>query len=142
MAELVLAAILAASFAVYGAYKYQAAETNDYNSFVIKANIFESRIRSLEGQLKEASAMEKSTTDLVKSLSEKNSDNEKEIAYLQDHCAKIRDSQISLRESLSSKRPIVKFSQPVPVNIVLNKGNSADAKLVKKVKSQIKELSK
>lgn len=45
---------------------------------------------------------------------------EAECARLQEHCAKLREAQLTLQEMISNKRPIVKFSGPVPVEIFTN----------------------
>ena len=59
-----------------------------------------------------------------------------EIEDLQEHCAKLRESQINIKDMLSNKRPSIKLTVPVPVSI------QANPETVKKIKSQLKGLSK
>lgn len=61
-----------------------------------------------------------------------------EIDNLQEHCAKIREQQIELKDKVSSKRPVLKLNQPIEVRFATN---SFDQELVKKVKKQMKAVS-
>lgn len=61
-----------------------------------------------------------------------------EIDNLQEHCAKLREGQITIREIMSKKRPVMKMQGPIEVQIVTPQQKiKADAI---KVKKQIKEL--
>lgn len=61
-----------------------------------------------------------------------------ELDKLQDHCARLREQQIELKDKLASKRPVINISTPIPVSIT---PTQADPKLMNKLKKQIKEVS-
>ena len=61
-----------------------------------------------------------------------------EIDQLQEHCARLREQQIELKDKLASKRPVINISTPIPVSIT---PTQADPKLMKKLKTQLKEVS-
>jgi FtsZ-binding cell division protein ZapB len=63
--------------------------------------------------------------------------NQKEIENLQEHCAKLREGQIQIRDKIAGKRPILKVTTPVPVQVV----SPSSPELIKKVKKQMKGLS-
>lgn len=63
---------------------------------------------------------------------------EAEVDHLQEHCAKLRESHITLKELLSRKRPVTKIQGPIEVQVVTPQQKlKSDAA---KVKKQIKEL--
>lgn len=63
---------------------------------------------------------------------------EAEVDHLQEHCAKLRESHITLKELLSRKRPVTKIQGPIEIQVVTPQQKlKADAA---KVKKQIKEL--
>lgn len=63
---------------------------------------------------------------------------EAEVEHLQEHCAKLRESHITLKELLSRKRPVTKIQGPIEIQVVTPQQKlKADAA---KVKKQIKEL--
>lgn len=65
-----------------------------------------------------------------------------EIDNLQEHCAKIREQQIQLKDQLANKRPVLKVTTPIPVQVVGSQTTQkADPKLINKIKKQIKDVS-
>lgn len=61
-----------------------------------------------------------------------------DVDNLQEHCAKLRESQISIKEMIASRRPITKIQGPIEVQIVTPQAKlKADAQ---KVKNQIKDM--
>lgn len=83
-------------------------------------------------------AIEKIRKDLV-CYTEKIDRTDKEIDNLQEHCARLRESIIDVREVVASKRPIHRHD-PIQINLphglVLQKGT------VKEIKNKMKEFSK
>jgi hypothetical protein len=65
-----------------------------------------------------------------------------ELDVFRDQVADTREKQIKLRDALSRKRPQLTFSSPVPVELINNAKLKTPVKEVKKLKEQIKELSK
>lgn len=89
-------------------------------STVAQAN---TRIKSLEDKIA-------CYTQLVDKSSE-------QVDNLQEHCAKLREGQITIREMMSKKRPITKVQGPIEIQIVTQQQKiRADAL---KVKKQIKD---
>lgn len=81
-------------------------------------------------------AIEKIRKDLV-CYTEKIDRTDKEIDNLQEHCYKLRESLIDVREIVAGKRPIHRH-QPISVTIapeVLKPGDT-----IKKIKKQMKEF--
>jgi hypothetical protein len=60
---------------------------------------------------------------------------DEQLDNLQEHCAKLRDSQIDLRELLSKKRPIHRHD---PIVISVHSGKVKE--LIPKLKKQLEEL--
>lgn len=60
---------------------------------------------------------------------------DEQLDNLQDHCAKLRESQIDLREILSKKRPIHRHD---PIVISVQSGKVKD--IIPKIKKQLEEL--
>lgn len=66
-----------------------------------------------------------------------------EIDSLQEHCAKIREQQIQLKDQLASKRPVLKITTPIPVSVVpaQRQPPGPNPETIKKLKKQLKEVS-
>ena len=62
---------------------------------------------------------------------------DKDIVSLHQYCAKLKDSEIDLREKLSKKRPIIKFDTPITFEVV-----QREVKTGQGVKALIKEKKK
>lgn len=78
----------------------------------------------------------------IKELSEKIScvesklkDIKVDVDDVQEHCSKVREQQMQLRDQLSNKRPVIKMASPLSIQIV-------DQKTVNQIKKQLKEVSK
>ena len=63
----------------------------------------------------------------IEKLSESCKDNESSIVNLQVFCTKMKETQIDMQDKISNKRPVLKFMQPVPVEIVDKKGRGVKA---------------
>lgn len=66
-----------------------------------------------------------------------------EIDNLQEHCAKIREQQILLKDQLANKRPVLKVTTPIPVQVVpsVKQAPQPNPETIKKLKKQLKEVS-
>jgi hypothetical protein len=131
MAESALIAALFGSVAIYIIYKYYQNEVMEYNQVANTTTMVQVRVKALEKRLEDLDGLSKKVFDRVAEL-------ETDVTEVQDHCAKIRDAQISLRDKLSRKRPIIELRQPVPVEIT----HKPPTKTLKKAAKQIQELSK
>jgi septal ring factor EnvC (AmiA/AmiB activator) len=65
-----------------------------------------------------------------------------EIDNLQEHCARIREQQIQLKDQLANKRPVLKVTTPIPVQIQSITTPKPDPKMVKRIQKQLDGLSK
>lgn len=66
-------------------------------------------------------------------ISNKRSINAKtECARLQEHCAKLRESQIQLQDMISKRRPVVTFKGPIPIEVYTNPKSTATGVPVKR----------
>ncbi len=67
---------------------------------------------------------------------------ERDVDHLQEHCAKLRESQIDIRNMLSSKRPVLKVTTPIPVDMVQRpEAPKPNPALINKIKKQLKGVS-
>lgn len=108
------------------------------------------RLKELENLLTSNISTVSSANLRVKSLEEKIicftqkiDSTELEVDHLQEHCAKLRESQIDIKNILSNKRPVIKVTAPIPVEVVSKPevAGKPDPTLIKKIKKQLKEVS-
>jgi hypothetical protein len=151
--------------AVYGIWKYSKAETNDYNTFVAKAQDLEVRVKELEGALDEVHDLREAIDDFATKVAAFDT----EVSNAQEHNAQLRESVIELRDRLSKRT--IKFEPTGPIQVEITskapqypapgKKSADEVKaeqkrirdskmstkppspaLVKKVKKQLKDLEK
>jgi len=140
--SVVIFVFIACIVAMFGAiWIYNKSEDTAYASTVKK-------LQSVEADLKQANTQWESAKNIALQQGLKITELESkvtcaqdelkkfkvEIDNLQDHCARIREQQIQLKDQLANKRPVLKVQQPIPVQVV-------DPKLMNKVKKQMKEVS-
>ena len=160
--ELVGLLIFFAMFGMYGIYKYSTSETNAYNTIVEKARDNEAAMKTLTtkvDELDEAVSEQKEVIEadklLIGALTAKCDSLEKDFAESQEHMAKLRKSQIDLRDR-SYPRHIelsIKPTGAIPVEIYgptkkaelppAPKGQKKPSEAqMKKLKKQIDAVSK
>lgn len=108
---------------------------------IVEQNV---RIKALEDLLNSNISTVAKSNDKVKSLEEKLvcftglvERSAEEVDNLQEHCAKLREGQVTIREMMAKKRPVVRMQGPIEVQIVTPQQKiRADAL---KVKKQIKD---
>lgn len=93
-------------------------------------DILKTRVKSLEEAFEFRDKKMKEVMDRLACAEGKITDFKVDVDAVQDHCAKIREQQINLKEQLSNKRPVLRLEGPVPVQVV------------DKIKRQLKGLSK
>lgn len=154
--DLIVMLALFVALAVYGIWKYSRAEDNDYRKFTEQAAELSARMSTVEKNCEQDSGNIVQAFDRITDLEVQTKKLFEEIAELQDHCAKLRRSQIDLRDRSYPRQIEVKFppggaipveimgpSTPPPVPRPKAKATPKDAKaMLKKTAKQIKELSK
>ena len=93
-------------------------------------DILKTRVKSLEEAFEFRDKKMKEVMDRLSCAEGKITEFKVDVDAVQDHCAKIREQQINLKEQLSNKRPVLRLEGPVPVQVV------------DKIKRQLKGLSK
>lgn len=100
------------------------------------------RIAQLERDGKRTWETIDSAEKIARKSDERSLEASRAVDHFQEHLASVRESNIQVKNMLASKRPVIKFSEPVPVSIQtvpLAKKNSGT---MKKVKKQLDGLSK
>jgi hypothetical protein len=161
--ELVGMLIFFAMFGMYGIYKYSTSETNAYNTIVEKARDNEAAMKALTTKVDELDTAVEEQADvieaqkvLIATISSKFEGLEKDFAESQEHLAKLRKSQIDLRDRSYPRHIELSIKPPVgaiPVEIygptkkaelpppLKGQKKPTDAQM-KKLKKQIDEVSK
>lgn len=109
---------------------------------IVEQNV---KIKSLEDLLNSNISTVAQANTRIKSLEEKLvcftglvERSAEQVDNLQEHCARLREGQITIREMMAKKRPITKVQGPIEIQIVTPQQKiKADAA---KVKKQIKDL--
>jgi len=141
--------------AIYGIWKYDKSEQSDYKKFVDKAAELNMRMTKLEKHcLEENSAVFVNALTRIEQLETKTTLIGVENDQLQDHCARLRKSQIDLRDRSYPRYIEITFpDQPTgaipfeirgPTKPIKAKPPTPPhtKKLLKKTAKQIKGLSK
>lgn len=148
--------ILAMVVAIFGIYKYNKSEMNDYAALIDKMNHQAGEINSLKADLKKVEDFKIA----MEAFDRKVIDLGNDVEQSQDHNAKLREAVIELRDKLSRRNPITRVQGPIMVEIHSTKPQARqqappkipdgppvapqkpDPKLLKKVKKQVQELSR
>lgn len=133
-----LLVILASVLALYGIFKYNQAERNDYASTVqtmrdIKADL-DQLSRYVDKEIKSQDVDLTTHSSQIKDL-------QKQIDDLQEHVAKLRSSYMKLRDRVVAKPRKVEIMGAIPVEVMHPSKPPAVPKL-KQIKKQIEDLSK
>lgn len=125
-------------------YIYNKTESTAFHETQKKIQEQAVKLKELEGLLSSnigtvavANTRVRSLEEKMICFTEKVDKAESEVDHLQEHCAKLRESQISIKDMLSNKRPVIKVTTPIPVEVV----GKTDPTLIKKIKKQLKEVS-
>lgn len=144
---------LAIIVAIFGVYKYNKSEMNDYAELISKMNHQAGEINTLKAELKKVEDFKIA----MEAFDRKVIDLGNDVEQSQDHNAKLREAVIELRDKLSRRRPVTQVQGPIQVEFYTRpapKQNAPlkvpdgpppakpDPKLLKKVKKQVQELSK
>jgi len=158
--ELVGLLIFFAMFGMYGIWKYSNSETNAYNTIVDKAREQEAAMKSLTTKVSELDDVVSDLKEVVEAdklligtLTAKCDSLEKDLTESQEHMAKLRKSQIDLRDRSYPRHIEMTFkpSGAIPVEILgptkpplpPAKGQAKPSPaMMKKLKKQIDEVSK
>lgn len=151
--------LVSAGFAATGFYFYNNSEDTAFHKLLgenksVKADVKRldeltaSNISTVAKNNVKVEEMEKKFIDLEKRFNE-------QMDIFRDQCHETREKQMQLRNELSNKRPVVKFTGPIPVEVYQGttppksphtkptpKPESVDPKLLKKVKKQLDGLSR
>jgi hypothetical protein len=148
--------------ALYGIWKYDKAETNDYKRFVEKASELSNRMTKLERAcLEENSQVFVNALTRIEQLEIKSVASFQQIDATQDHCSRLREQMIELRDRSYPRKVEVSFpvvgAVPVEIRGPVGAGGAGSGgpigkpkkltppeakKLLKKTAKQIKALSK
>lgn len=159
--ELIGLFIFFAMFGMYGIWKYSNSETNAYNTIVDKARDQEAAMQTLTKKVEDLDKKVEDQNDVIQAkvleieaLKAKADALEKDFADNQEHMAKLRKSQIDLRDRSYPRHIEMTFkpSGAIPVEILgpTKPTLPAPAKgqpkpspaLMKKLKKQVDGLSK
>lgn len=142
--------------ALYGIWKHGKAEDTDYRRFVDKANQIESRMTTLEKHcLEENSQVFVNALTRVEQLEIKAVASFQRVDEVQDHCARLRDQMVELRDRSYPRKIEVTFPVkgaipielrgPTVVRPATKKKSITPARakaLLKKTSKQLRGLSK
>lgn len=125
---------------------YNKKEDTAFHETLSKLNKVQAELKTAQDSLNEQRTMVANQNLKIKEFEEKlicaNDELKKfkvEVDNLQEHCARIREQQLDLKEKLANKRPVIKIEQPIMVDVI--KQPKADPKLMNKIKKQLKEVS-
>jgi septal ring factor EnvC (AmiA/AmiB activator) len=141
--------ICAVIFVGYGIYKHTKAEDTDYAKLIKQVGFLEGEIKDIEKSLELTDQQVLNAVDRMGKVEEKVSELSKDNEEAQEHMAKLRKSQIDLRDR-SYPREIKLKTQivgPIPIEVyqkpeIKHQAIKPDKKLIQKLKKDIKTLSK
>jgi chromosome segregation ATPase len=143
----IFVACIAAMFAAI--YVYNKKEDTAYSEVLSKLSQVKVELKSAQDSLNDQRTLVANQNLKLKEFEEKltcASDELKkfkvEVDNLQEHCARVREQQIELKNQLANKRPVLKVTTPIPVQIQSIATPKADTKMVKRIQKQLDGLSK
>lgn len=115
--------------------------TEQFNQYKVSTtSAFEEMKKTLNSNIQTIGnaniAIEKVRKDLA-CYTEKVDRTDAELDNLQEHCVKLRESIIDVREIVAGKRPIHKHQ---PISVTIAPGMIHSGEIIKKVKKQIKDF--
>lgn len=142
MAVFVACFVLSVLFFGAGLYFFQNQETTAFHKTLLMIDKVGSDVKSLETLVTSNISTVGNANVRVGLLEESVKKMQDELDVFRDQMADTREKQIRLRDALSKKRPQITFSHPVPVEVINNSKLKTPVREIKKLKDQIKELSK
>lgn len=162
---------LTMGFAAYGLWAYTNAETNDYAKLVKQMAEQASRIKTIEGQVISLFDLNDRKNESIRLLEKQCETNTEDMRQNHEHLTKVREQQYLINErDNSAKTMSVRMEKPLEVTIIekekpkfeinpitlmttgqnpnglpqskVEKKKHPPKKILKKVKSQLKELSR
>ena len=106
-----------------------------YKSAKGEIDLLKTEIKALKDVVEFRDKKMKEVMDKVACVEGKLVEFKVDVDDVQDHCAKVREQQMQLRDQLSNKRPVIKMASPLSIQIV-------DQKTVNQIKKQLKEVSR
>lgn len=114
--------------------------TEEFNQYKVSTtSAFEDIRKTLNSNIQTVGIANLAITEVKKDLAcytEKIDRTDQELDNLQEHCVKLRESIIDVREVVAGKRPIHRHQ---PIQVTLSPG-ILNPEMVKKTKKQIKEF--
>lgn len=141
--EILIAVFVTCICIMVGAiYLYNRSENTAFHDVLKQLKVYKSErdvdrveINSLKGKIDFRDKIIKELSEKISCVESKLKDIKVDVDDVQDHCAKVREQQMQLRDQLSNKRPVIKMASPLSIQIV-------DQKTVNQIKKQLKEVSR